>query len=287
MNQNTKNSQIYEPFNSAPKLAFGLVLLVVMYFLVSAGVLRIVESTPLLDKVYNDQYGRLFCVFLSVGLIHLILWPWLKWVHKTSYRELINCKSLSLNFRFAQIFLVLVFILSEPYFLLSNLKKIDFQFAPDFSLWLIWIVPYIFAIGIQVLAEEVFFRGYIQSSIAALTSRPLWIILIPAVLWTIPHWSNLNELHLKISFVTFIFVLAVVLGWVTYKSGSLIFAILFHLFLNIFTTCIYGNSFRKSNMLIIEAKFDILNLYWQTGYFLLVAFAILIIFALSKRKLYT
>ena len=58
------------------------------------------------------------------------------------------------------------------------------------GLWLSWLLPALAGILVQVHAEELFFRGYLQSMLAARFRSPAVWIGVPSVLFAGIHLSN-------------------------------------------------------------------------------------------------
>ena len=72
----------------------------------------------------------------------------------------------------------------------------DFRQQLSFVLWLTLLPISVLFILIQVSAEELVFRGYIQSQLAALGAPRIIWILIPSILFGLLHYnpSAMNEL---------------------------------------------------------------------------------------------
>lgn len=63
------------------------------------------------------------------------------------------------------------------------------DYLPNLSpqIWIFWLVPTLVAIFVQVYAEELVFRGYLQSMLAARFASPLIWIGIPTLLFGLLH----------------------------------------------------------------------------------------------------
>ncbi len=106
---------------------------------------------------------------------------------------------------------------------------------PPVQGWFSWLL---FQFMYIAVAEEIFFRGYVQNNILRLTSAIVqerrrllqWIsIIISAVCFAVAHTIVQGEI---ISFLTFL--PGLVLGWLFVRTRSLLAPILFHGLANVF-----------------------------------------------------
>ncbi|MEJ5313837.1 MAG: alpha/beta fold hydrolase [Anaerolinea sp.] len=83
---------------------------------------------------------------------------------------------------------------------------------------------------IQIAAEELLFRGYLMQGIGV-RARSVWLpLLIPAVFFTILHLSNPEVSEYGADWtVPMYFIMGILLGWVTLRSGGLELALGWHL----------------------------------------------------------
>lgn len=113
----------------------------------------------------------------------------------------------------------LVFPPSDDYIkTLERLIRIDGPMSCVIKLFVLCIVP-----GI---CEEIFFRGYIQTSIEAKWGR-IVAILIASFLFALLH-GNIWYFHLY-------FLLGLIMGWLYIISGTLVIPIVFHILNNTWT----------------------------------------------------
>ena len=265
------------------RFLFEVIGLIVVYFLLSAIALWLVTSiTPLIWLGQTSQ-GQLFYTLLSVGLIHVLLFPFVKFVKGRDYLELLGRFDLKLGIS-ANLLAVASFFIAEWIFLWIFHTKMTFSWGGSLWVWLVWIIPFMIVTFLQVTAEEFFFRGFIQGELERLNFSHTAVILIPAIMWTIPHWGNVSIGHIKPSFLILIFTLALIMGDMVQRQRSLIGPITLHFAFNIFSMCIYANNLRSTSMLayISDAK-ELPNLI-QSFYFIWLAIPLAIIYLVMRER---
>lgn len=96
------------------------------------------------------------------------------------------------------------------------------------SVWVLWLVPALIGLFVQVTAEELIFRGYIQSQLAARFSSPMFWLILPGVLFGLLHYNpaeaGANALWLLLPPVAF----GLLAGDLTARCGNLGPAIALH-----------------------------------------------------------
>ncbi|MFQ6546383.1 lysostaphin resistance A-like protein [Aestuariibius sp. 2305UL40-4] len=98
-----------------------------------------------------------------------------------------------------------------------------------FSTWLGFLPFALGAIFLQVSAEELVFRGYLQSQLAAKLSDPRLWLGIPALLFGLLHAGNSESLSGALTYIAITFAMGLALGDLTARTGSLGPAIALHL----------------------------------------------------------
>lgn len=94
-------------------------------------------------------------------------------------------------------------------------------------------------LGLAVLApllEEVLFRGAIQGALMRFFDRPWPAIIVAALVFGIIHWNPVQTVYATL--------FGIVLGWIYYRTGSLMSVIVGHVLNNTFAviTTLLGNS---------------------------------------------
>ena len=104
--------------------------------------------------------------------------------------------------------------------------------VPEFSLeiyrsaagsWLLWLA----IVLVAPIAEEVFFRGFLYTGLAASAPGPFGAILITAAIWASIH------LQYDLLLIASVFVIGLILGLARYRSGSLLLTIALHGLVNL------------------------------------------------------
>lgn len=230
------------------------------------------------------QIPNLLFVLLNVAILHLVLAIVMPLGFGQSYLALLGQRGHWQKwFMRAQIFAVVMFVLSEPLFLIWHWSDIGFAWQPEWGRWALWIVPLLVAVFLQTSAEEMAFRGFLQGQLNALKA-PFWVvILIPAFLWALIHQVMFDAVAFKIAVVAQMFVIGICLGIWRLQSGTLLGPIFFHFFINAFTMLIYGNTLRPTDFYILQADFSGLGEGAQLSYFGFGIIAVLLAFWLVVK----
>ena len=106
--------------------------------------------------------------------------------------------------------------------------------------WLLWLLPGLTALFIQVSTEELFFRGYLQQPLAAVTTnRWVWIGL-PSVVFGLGHGSHGGDATEVTLWIVWATGLGLVCADLTARTGTIGAAIGLHLANNIFAVLVVG-----------------------------------------------
>ena len=109
-----------------------------------------------------------------------------------------------------------------------------------FGQWMLFLPLGIFGIFLQTSAEELLFRGYLQSQLAARFRSPIVWMLIPSALFAIPHYSPAYGDAAGIV-VIWAFAFGVMASDLTARTGSLGPAIALHFANNIIAVLWIGS----------------------------------------------
>lgn len=241
----------------------------------------------ILDEVGHDggHGSKLFWVLINVALLHLVFSPWLRLVYNQSYAQWFQGRQgPKAAFMAAQIFALALLLFSEPIFLLLNWSGLSFHWQEDWTRWLLWFLPLLIAIFLQTSAEEVVFRGYLQSELGYFFASKWIAILVPALIWASIHQAMFDDPAFKLAVVAQMFVLGVIFGIWSDKTGTIWGPVFVHFIINAFTMLIYGNSLRPTEFYILQTDVSALSHTAQLSYFFWGAFgAILAYIMLTKH----
>ncbi|MEW9918143.1 lysostaphin resistance A-like protein [Marimonas sp. MJW-29] len=208
-------------------LALNQIFFRVIYGLTAGANSRLVEdlrsgATPV------AMYILLFSfVFMSVGagLSARVM-------HHRSFASLLGPLNLLWQqFRavsFAMIAVMAAVFLLPPY-------DMGGDYVPNMPLgqWLVLLLPSLFFVLVQVSAEEIVFRGYVQQQLAARFRSPLVWMILPSVLFALGHYlpdaAGENALTIALWACTF----GVLMADLTARAGTLGPAIAVHFWNNV------------------------------------------------------
>ena len=128
----------------------------------------------------------------------------------------------------ALVILYLAFFLLPPYGELSDINQ-----NTDFSLWLLLLPLSLLGLLIQVGAEEIVFRGYLQSQLAARFKAPLIWLLVPSLIFGFLHYDPIGAGSNAGLIAVWAVLFGIVAADLTARSGTLGPAIALH-FMNNF-----------------------------------------------------
>lgn len=119
------------------------------------------------------------------------------------------------------------------------------------AIWLAWLAPAVLALAVQVTAEEVVFRGYLQSQLAARFRSPLIWMGGPSILFALLHYGNAGEGAVGWLAICWAGLFGLAAADLTARSGTLGPAIALH----------FINNFSAILLAAPEGNFDGLALY--------------------------
>lgn len=99
--------------------------------------------------------------------------------------------------------------------------------------WLVFLPFGLIAIFVQVSAEEVLFRGYLQQQLAARFSQPLVWILVPSALFGVGHYMPVTAGDNAVLIVLWATAFGIMMADLTARAGTLGPAIAIHLVNNV------------------------------------------------------
>jgi len=108
--------------------------------------------------------------------------------------------------------------------------------------WLALLPVSIAALTMQIGAEELFYRGYVQQQIAARFESPWIWLTVPNLLFAYAHWDVDAPLVESTQYVVWAFLFGLAASDLTARTGSLGAACGFHLANNIYAFMFFGDA---------------------------------------------
>ena len=87
--------------------------------------------------------------------------------------------------------------------------------------WIVWLPLALPLIALQTGAEELLFRGYLQSQLAARFRHPIVWLMIPALLFGAAHFLPTLPFDVGLTYIAFAALFGVLAGDLTAKTGSI------------------------------------------------------------------
>lgn len=158
-------------------------------------------------------------------------------------------------------------------------------------LWLLMLPFALLATSIQIAAEELLFRGYLQQQLGALSSRPFIWMVLPSLLFALPHALNTVTFADAAFYVSWTFLFGLAAADLTARSGTLGPALAMHLANNAVQFTLFGfKDGPMSGFALILYEWDGAPLTWiqpdyplASVFFLLTSFLTLLVLWLSAR----
>lgn len=112
------------------------------------------------------------------------------------------------------------------------------------SSWIPMLAVAAVAFFVQASTEEMVYRGYLAQSVWAFTRSPLLALVIPALIFSVPHLGNVTGSTGLAGLVPYMIV-GLTYGWIAYRSGSLWMSTGVHAASNWFITMFVGSAAEK------------------------------------------
>lgn len=171
------------------RLAAGLVLTGAIYMLLLLGLFSLDLGNDM--SVMGGGLGRTpasaVALLASFACVYPGLWLALRWLHRRRLRTLFGPGRAMLRDGGR------VMVVALALYGISLVLPGPDSVAPEPNLaigtWLGWLVPGLLALAVQITAEELVFRGYVQSQLAARFRSPLVWLVLPALGFGLLHYN--------------------------------------------------------------------------------------------------
>jgi len=175
--------------------------------------------------------GAMYLLLFSFATMAMAVAVSLRVVHRRPARSLLGVPRLWPSFRavsIAMLVLGVVLFVLPPW-------DMGGELTPNLPLgrWLLLLPLSLLAVLVQVSAEEIVFRGYVQQQLAARFNSPLVWMVLPSTLFALGHYlpAEAGENALMVALWAGVF--GILMADLTARSGSLGPAIAVHLWNNV------------------------------------------------------
>lgn len=125
--------------------------------------------------------------------------------------------------------------------------------------WVLWLPFGLLALTLQTGAEELFFRGYLQSQLAARFGSPMAAVVLPSVLFGLIHYIPALPAIAALTYILIATMFGILAADLTLRTGSLGAAWGFHLGNNTLTILIVAPGEAISGLALWKSSNDTLT----------------------------
>jgi len=212
-------------------LWYGFLIIYLSAFNIWSQLPWVLDDPALIDRfVYGDTPAAVRWNLAAFALYSALLAVMLRALHKMRLTDLIGPFHLALA-QFGRVSLYLI-----PLILFLTVPAL---FAPEalqqheFARWLSLLPATLILLFVQVSAEELVFRGYLQGHLAALSKSPIIWIGLPSILFGLIHYDPSSPPYSAWAYVVWAACLGLVCSDLTARSGTLGPALAVHFVNNI------------------------------------------------------
>jgi membrane protease YdiL (CAAX protease family) len=214
-----------------------IVLFILVYFLS-------MKTTPanIQFNILNNAMIILILVGISYGLITLLFYLCIKFIHKKQFISLINIgRNINMNriFKGAGLWGVIMTLFTLAS-IIYNKGSLSFHFDPVPFLYLLIISLLVFPL--QASFEEIFFRGYLMQGFGLLSKRPVVPLILTTLIFGLIHFYNGSNLEMSITIVLSALILGLMLGIIVLGENGLETAMGAHIANNMFVALFLNSS---------------------------------------------
>lgn len=227
-----------EPRSELWRLVAGVVAMVAVYVLLSLFYQQAISELTRFRPQFTDELiagstpSAMYVLLFSFGLISLSVFIVVRLLHKRAALSVFGPTILAAPqfFRVFTAMLVLAAILMilPPY-------GYGGPSVPNmaFGLWALILPLSLVAVFLQISAEEIFFRGYLQQQLAARFASPwIWMVL-PSVLFALGHYQPVEAGQNAVMITVWAGLFGLLMADLTARAGSIGPALAMHFFNNV------------------------------------------------------
>jgi membrane protease YdiL (CAAX protease family) len=262
----------YAPFDSLTgpaadsrelwRLVLGLMLAMTVMFGLARGVVALVRGLAP-PEAYLAFVAGLEAADTPGGLLSLLVLMGAMGLATVVVCELVHRRSASTLFgprrRFWAQFWQVSFAVLLVQVMVAGLPPWPLQTASEpglpAGLWLMLLPVTLGALMVQVVSEELFFRGYFQSQLAARVSHPLVWLCLPSAVFALGHYAPEVYGSNALAVALWAFVFGVAVADLTARSGTLAPAVALHLVNNFMALGVTSLSGEMSGLALMKYPF--------------------------------
>ncbi|MCL6284849.1 CPBP family intramembrane metalloprotease [Ruegeria sp. 2012CJ41-6] len=240
------------------RMLLGLVIVSVTLFVGYTVVWRALAAGShelAMSFITGDSAAGLLMLLASFGFMTLGVTLAVRQLQRRSLQSVTGDLRLMIR-QFWQVFRLLVLMMLAVFVLPPYSFGAPLTPNLTFGAWLFLLPLSLLAVLIQVSAEEILFRGYLQQSLAARFRSPLIWMLLPSILFAFGHYSpeQAGENALLVVALTGIF--GLLMADITARAGTLGPAIALHFTNNVVALLIVGFPDMLSGLALYLTPFD-------------------------------
>lgn len=213
-------------------LWYGSTIVLVGIFSIWSTAPRIASNPAVIDAfVTGSSPTGVFWNLATFVVYVALLWAILRGFHRRTFRHILAPGGQML-WPFAKVcaYLIPIYaIVTVPSVFDTSVYQ---QISP--ARWIALLPIGLPLLMVQIGAEELVFRGYLQSHLAALSKRPVVWMVIPSVMFGLIHYDGTQPAYSAWAYVIWATALGLVCADVTARSGSLAPALAIHFVNNAF-----------------------------------------------------
>lgn len=216
---------------------FLIIFLTLFCTIVMMGFVLIRESTIDLEQL--PPVTILWIAMFPFGFSILGLWIGMRFLHNRRMITLVNPRQIIRVKNIILSALVWLLLCGASDLLMGLMQPGNIVWTFDLHRFLPFMLTALILVPIQILAEELIFRGYLTQMVGLLSSNQWVVILLPGIIFGSLHGMNPEALSYQFVPVMVYYVgMGVFLGWLTLKSQGLELAIGVHLANNLYASLI-------------------------------------------------
>lgn len=172
------------------------------------------------ELIASDTPLAMYALLLSFGMISAAVFVGVRLVHKRPGLSVFGPMILAVPqfFRVLGILAILGVVLAvlPPY-------GVGGPLVPNlgFGFWLVLLPVSLIVVFIQISAEEIFFRGYLQQQLAARFRSPLVWMVLPSILFAMGHYQPAEAGENALMIVVWAGVFGLLMADLTARSGTI------------------------------------------------------------------